>query len=108
MTGHHAAPATESLCAASWGRWWRTRITSSPGIPSKGILASRTGWNWYDIDAKVAGSPIDDEIRLMFRTLLEERFKLKVHRETKEVPVYTLTQTRKGPKLKQWTEGAPP
>jgi uncharacterized protein (TIGR03435 family) len=39
----------------------------------------------------VAGSPIDDEIRLMFRTLLEERFKLKVHRETKEVPVYTLT-----------------
>jgi uncharacterized protein (TIGR03435 family) len=56
----------------------------------------------------VAGSPIDDEIRLMFQTLLEERFKLKVHRETKEVPVYTLTQTRKGPKLKQWTEGAPP
>jgi uncharacterized protein (TIGR03435 family) len=79
-----------------------------PGYPLEGDLSLPDGWNWYDIDAKVAGSPSDDEIRLMFQTLLEERFKLKGHRETKEVPVYTLTQTRKGPKLKQRTEGAPP
>jgi uncharacterized protein (TIGR03435 family) len=78
------------------------------GYPLEGDLRLPDGWNWYDVDAKVAGSPSDDEIRLMFQTLLEERFKLKVHRETKERPVYTLTQTKKGPKLKEWTEGDPP
>jgi uncharacterized protein (TIGR03435 family) len=79
-----------------------------PGYPVEGDLTLPDGWNWYDIDAKVAGSPGDDEIRLMFQTLLEERFKLKVHRETKDLEVYALTQTKKGPKLKDWTEGAPP
>jgi uncharacterized protein (TIGR03435 family) len=79
-----------------------------PGYPVEGDLSLPDGWNWYDIDAKVAGSPSDEEIRLMFQALLEERFKLKVHRETKELPVYTLTQTKKGPKLRQWTEDAPP
>ncbi len=29
-----------------------------------------------------------DQLRLMLRSLLEDRFKLKVHRETKEAPVY--------------------
>jgi uncharacterized protein (TIGR03435 family) len=78
------------------------------GYPLEGDLSLPDGWNWYDVDAKVAGSPSDDEIRLMFQTLLEVRFKLKVHRETKELPVYSLTRTKKGPKLKEWTESAPP
>jgi len=78
-----------------------------PGYPVEGDLGLPDGWNWYDIDAKVTGSPSDDEIRLMFQTLLEDRFKLKVHRETKELPVYTLTKAKKGPKLKEWTKDAP-
>jgi uncharacterized protein (TIGR03435 family) len=78
------------------------------GYSLEGDLTLPDGWNWYDIDAKVAGSPSDDEIRLMFQTLLEGRFKLKVHRELKQLPAYTLTQAKKGPKLKGWTEGAPP
>jgi uncharacterized protein (TIGR03435 family) len=45
------------------------------------------GWNRYDIEAKVAGSPTDDELRRMFQSLLEDRFKLKVHRETREMTV---------------------
>lgn len=79
-----------------------------PGYPLEGDLTLPDGWNWYDVDAKVAGSPSDIEIRLMFQTLLEDRFKLKVHRETKQLPVYTLTRAKKGPKLKEWAEGAPP
>ena len=35
----------------------------------------------------------------MLRALLEDRFKLRVHRETKEVPVYFLTVAKNGPKL---------
>jgi uncharacterized protein (TIGR03435 family) len=41
------------------------------------------GWDWLDVEAKVEGSPGDDEIRLMFQTLVEDRFRLKVHRETR-------------------------
>jgi uncharacterized protein (TIGR03435 family) len=60
-------------------------------------------WNWYDIDAKVEGSPSDDEIRLMFQSLLEDRFKLKVHHETREMEVYKLVVAKNGPKLKPAT-----
>lgn len=63
------------------------------------------GWNWYDIDAKVEGSPSDDDIRLMFQSLLEDRFKLKVHHETREMEVYKLVGAKNGSKLKPTTEG---
>jgi uncharacterized protein (TIGR03435 family) len=36
----------------------------------------------------------------MFQALLEDRFHLKVHWETKEVPVWALTVAKSGPKLK--------
>jgi uncharacterized protein (TIGR03435 family) len=40
-----------------------------------------------------------DELRQMLRTLLAERFQLRVHRETKELPVYALVAAKSGPKL---------
>ncbi len=36
---------------------------------------------------------------LMLQALLADRFKLKVHHETKELPVYALTVAKNGPKL---------
>jgi uncharacterized protein (TIGR03435 family) len=42
----------------------------------------------------------------MLRALLEDRFKLKVHREAKEVPVYFLTVAKNGPKLQPTQEEA--
>ena len=36
----------------------------------------------------------------MLRALLEDRFHLKVHRETKEQPVYSLVVAKGGPRLK--------
>ena len=35
----------------------------------------------------------------MIQTLLEERFKLKAHRENKEQQVYALVVSKEGPKL---------
>lgn len=40
----------------------------------------------------------------MLRTLLEDRFKLVAHSETKELPVYSLVALKRGPKLKAVTE----
>jgi uncharacterized protein (TIGR03435 family) len=61
-------------------------------------------WNWYDIDATVVGSPTDDQVRLMFQSLLEDRFRLKVHRETREMEVYKIAVGKNGPKLVPTTE----
>jgi len=42
----------------------------------------------------------------MLHTLLEERFRLSLHRETREVRVYTLMVDRNGPKLKPAKSGS--
>jgi uncharacterized protein (TIGR03435 family) len=53
----------------------------------------------YDIQAIAPGSPGDDELRMMFQTLLEDRFQLKVHRETRELTAYDLVVAKGGPRL---------
>ena len=55
----------------------------------------------YDIAAKSAGAPSNDELRLMLRNLLADRFQLKVHRETRDLGVYNLVLDKKGPKLSE-------
>jgi uncharacterized protein (TIGR03435 family) len=41
------------------------------------------------------------QVQLMLQALLADRFALKVHRETKELPIYALTVGKKGPKFKK-------
>jgi uncharacterized protein (TIGR03435 family) len=57
----------------------------------------------YDITAKTdKHDATKDEMRLMMRSLLSERFKLVVHSETQQVPVYGLVVAKPGelgPKL---------
>ncbi len=60
----------------------------------------------YKIDAKAEGSPGQEMMRgPMLQALLEERFKLKVHRETREATVYALTVARSGAKMPAFKEG---
>jgi uncharacterized protein (TIGR03435 family) len=61
----------------------------------------------YRIVAKAAGAAPQNQILLMLQSLLVERFKLVVHRETREMTVYALVVSKNGPKLKEATdEGA--
>jgi uncharacterized protein (TIGR03435 family) len=53
----------------------------------------------YDIIAKAAGPTSQQEMMLMLRTLLVERFHLTFHQETRDAPVYALTIAKSGPKL---------
>ena len=55
----------------------------------------------YQIEAKAEGTP-PEAVMLgpMLRALLEDRFNLKIHRETREIPVYELTVARGGLKMK--------
>jgi bla regulator protein blaR1 len=62
----------------------------------------------YAIDAKAEGNPTKDQMRLMMQSLLADRFKLKVHFETKEVPALALVLVKPGqlgPKLLPHAEG---
>ena len=70
-----------------------------------------TGPSWldserYDIVAKVPDGAPKEQIPAMLQNLLAERFKMAVHRETKEQPVYALVVGKNGPKLKK-AEGGP-
>jgi uncharacterized protein (TIGR03435 family) len=47
------------------------------------------------------GRPDPQQFSLMFQALLEDRFHVKVHWETKEVPVWALTVAKSGPKLQE-------
>ncbi len=57
------------------------------------------GWEVYDIDAIAPGVPSDEELRLMFQVLLEERFKLRYHWESRKLPLFDLTVAKNGPRL---------
>lgn len=60
----------------------------------------------YTIEAVANGTPSDHMMQgPMLQTILEERFKVRVHFETREVPVYHLTVADSGPKLKPFKEG---
>jgi uncharacterized protein (TIGR03435 family) len=63
----------------------------------------------YDIVARAPGDsvPSIDDARAMLRTLLADRFKLKVHRETKEMQVYALVVGKNGPRLKASSAAGP-
>lgn len=48
----------------------------------------------YDIIAKAAGPATNDQMKLMLQALLQERFKMTVYRETRDLPVYVLLPGR--------------
>jgi uncharacterized protein (TIGR03435 family) len=90
----------------------RSLILNAYGISSSPyLLEGGPGWidsARYDIEAKAtalaipAGTPnrvLWEKTRLMLRTLLADRFKLSIRRETKEMPGYQLVVGKNGPKL---------
>jgi bla regulator protein blaR1 len=59
----------------------------------------------FDIEAKAEGPPATEaQLKLMLQTLLADRFKLTLHRETRgDTPAYALVVAKDGPKLKEAT-----
>jgi bla regulator protein blaR1 len=53
----------------------------------------------FDITAKAPDGTRPDQMLLMMQALVAERFKVKVHRETRDVPVFALTMARPDRKL---------
>ena len=59
----------------------------------------------FDVAAKADGNPAFDQMIVMLRALLADRFELAVHNETRELPVFALVVARTdgnvGPQMKQ-------
>lgn len=67
----------------------------------------------FDITAKVPGGATKEDLQSMLRNLLATRFKMTVHRESKELPIYALLVAKNGPKVKATVDdgaraGTPP
>jgi len=59
----------------------------------------------WDIEARGGDAPIAEMYGPMLQKLLEERFHLKIHKETRQLPVYILTVAKNGSKLSATKEG---
>jgi len=72
-------------------------------------ISGGPGWiasDGYDVEAKASDANLNlDQMRPMLQKLLENRFKLAVHREKKEMPIYALMAAKGGLKLPAAKEG---
>jgi uncharacterized protein (TIGR03435 family) len=70
-----------------------------------GLSAKASGWvtggfdtsaDRFDITGRSDERPTKDQMRLMMQALLADRFKLMVHRETRQAPVFALVLAKPG------------
>ena len=54
----------------------------------------------FDLRARLPQGATTEQLPLMLQNLLQDRFKLAVHRESRELPGYELTVASSGPKFK--------
>jgi len=124
----HSDPAAKSLGP--------NVCTGGPGTPDPGmlhctnsalslyiLLAYEVKWyqlaspDWvihggsesgYDVNAKIPPGTSKGDYRLMLQHLLADRFGLVVHREARELPVYSLVSGKGKPKIFPSSSPAPP
>ena len=111
-------PNTSRRCCTSmlWpaGRFSATSVTvsdllvfaySPPTGPTlqKDVILGGPSWldsDRFDIQAKPESGESKETMQLMMRSLLEDRFHLKLHLETRELLVYNLVVVKDGLKMK--------
>lgn len=82
-------------------------------VEEREMLAHAPRWiktDSYRIEARAANNPTKDQMRLMMQSLLADRFQLRAHYETKEMPELALRLVKPGklgPKLILHADGPP-
>jgi uncharacterized protein (TIGR03435 family) len=80
-------------------------ISNAYGIASKELIDGprwiffATGTDRFDVVAKAAPGSSQQDMQAMLRHMLEDRFKLRLRREKREMPVYLLTKMDPGGNL---------
>lgn len=101
-----ASTIVAAIIMDAYGNW--------PGFLSTEQVLGGPAWIWtdfYQIKAKVSDSIVDgkwkklsedkraDQTNLMLRSLLINRFKLRVEHETKVLPIFEVVLAKNGPKI---------
>jgi uncharacterized protein (TIGR03435 family) len=83
-------------------------IGAAYNVPNRQIsgMLEKTALEDYDIEAKADRPASREQMMGMLRDLLEDRFKLKVRRETREMKAQALLVAKTGAKLDQNRDGA--
>jgi uncharacterized protein (TIGR03435 family) len=55
----------------------------------------------FDIVAKLPEGATKEQVPAMLQTMLADRFKVKIHKESKVLPIYAMVVAKGGPKLKE-------
>src|SRR5712692_169786 len=76
--------------------WVAYRIKADQVVGGPGWIET----DLYDMNAKAERPSSIEELHIMLQDLLADRFKLRFHHETRELPVYALMVDKAGPKLK--------
>jgi uncharacterized protein (TIGR03435 family) len=84
---------------------WLMGIAYSVSIRQISGLPDSFGLKNYDIDATCGHPASREQMMEMLQTLLEERFKLRLRHESKELSAYVLTVARGGAKLEENKDG---
>jgi|SRR5579862_508500 len=94
-------PGTSSPTRASMHWGVEVLLREAFGLPSYAFInTNKIPNDEYDFAAVVPAGATKAEFRAMLRNLLIERFHLRYHRETRELPLYELRVAPGGPKLK--------
>ena len=104
------------------GRGARGSIQTSPGSLTMRNVTLKNAVRWayhvseyqvsgpdwidsarYDIVARAPGPANEEQLQVMLQSLLADRFKLVLHRQSKELQVYVLSPGKNGAKLQEST-----
>jgi bla regulator protein BlaR1 len=72
-------------------------IRRAYGMPPSQPMVGVPNWfksDRFDVEARAEGHPTEEQMWSMMRSLLADRFKLRVHNETRDLPVYALVLAR--------------
>ena len=94
----------ERLISVAYVRFGEALTNQDARIGDISWMKNAPSWvrsDKFTIEARAAGTPDDTVMRgPMLRALLEDRFKLQVHRATEDAPMYALTVAKGGLKIK--------
>ena len=82
---------------------WAYDVTSMQVIGGPSWITEKQ----FEVDAKAEGAHTYKELRAMLQPLLAERFHLGIRRERRELPIYALTVSKGGLKLRSAQSGRP-
>lgn len=108
--GRRGGPGTSDPGEITWGGTTvKALIPTAYGVKNYQVV----GPEWLDQDrwtitAKVPPGTTKEQVLVMWQNLLAERFGLKLHRETKDIPIYEVTVAKGGLKMKESAPVAEP